>query len=103
MTEEASAPADPWAGGKTLYDLVPMLEHMIDLIGTDLVVEHFRLGRETAEGVASMIVEEAEATGIHDQATALLVVRTLAESAARRERAEDAAWESEKALRDLTT
>ncbi|MET7509750.1 hypothetical protein [Streptomyces albidoflavus] len=102
MTEETSAPADPWAGGKTLYDLVYMLEHMIDLIGTDLVVEHFRYARDTAEWAASMIVEEAEATGIHDEATALLVVRTLAESAARRERAEDAARESEIALRGLT-
>ncbi|MBT3157532.1 hypothetical protein KQH42_13375 [Streptomyces sp. CHA1] len=102
MTEEASTPADPWAGGKTLYDLVPVLEHMIYLIGTDLVVEHFSLAQATAEGAASMIVEEAEATGIRDEATALLVVRTLAEAAARAERAEDAAYESAEALRALT-
>ncbi len=87
MTDE---PRAAWADGKTLYDVVPALGDVIEIIGRDLVLGEYPLARATAEMAAAMIVEQRETTGIGDEGTALLVVRALAESAAATERAIDA-------------
>ncbi|MEN2424228.1 hypothetical protein AABB02_39760 [Streptomyces rimosus] len=90
MTDEARARTmGPWAGGRTLYDVVPGLDALIEIIGRDLVLGEYPLARATAGMAAAVIVEEGESTGIGDEGTALLVVRALAESAAATERATD--------------
>ncbi|WCD91310.1 hypothetical protein KPP03845_200271 (plasmid) [Streptomyces xanthophaeus] len=89
MTEETEGRDAMWAGGKTLYDVVPVLNALIETIGRDLVLEEYSLARTAADMAAAMIVEQRESTGIADERTALLVVRALAESAAATERALD--------------
>ncbi|NEB82094.1 hypothetical protein G3I40_43835 [Streptomyces sp. SID14478] len=86
MTEDPKA---MWAHGKNLYDVVPALDTVIETIGRDLVLGEYSLAHITAHAAAQIIAEQGEATGIHDEETALLVVRTLAEAAAATERAED--------------
>ncbi|MFE9412953.1 hypothetical protein ACFYN0_29770 [Streptomyces sp. NPDC006704] len=89
MTEEPRAREAAWADGKTLYDVVPDLDTAIEIIGRDLALGGNPLAQATAYGAAHLIMEQGEATGIRDEATALLVVRALAESAAATERAVD--------------
>ncbi|MFB1047369.1 hypothetical protein [Streptomyces chrestomyceticus] len=86
MTEE---PRAAWADGQTLYDVVPGLDTLIEITGRDLTLGAYPLARATAEMAAALIVEQEEVPGIGDEATALLVVRALAESAAATERAID--------------
>ncbi|MEU7203906.1 hypothetical protein [Streptomyces sp. NPDC045470] len=90
MTEEPREREALWADGETLYDIVPGLVNVIEIVGRDLVLGEYRMARATAEMAAALIVEQAGATGIGDEGTALLVVRALAESAAATERAIDA-------------
>uniref|UniRef100_UPI003A884AEC hypothetical protein n=1 Tax=Kitasatospora sp. SC0581 TaxID=3394360 RepID=UPI003A884AEC len=75
--------------GKNLYDVVPALDAVIGIIGRDLVRGEYSLAHATAHMAAEMIVEQRESPGIHDEGTALLVVRALAESAAARDRANE--------------
>ncbi|MCQ4208937.1 hypothetical protein [Streptomyces longispororuber] len=89
--EHPTAREAPWAGEQTLYDVVPHLDALVETIGRDLVLGEFALARDTAHAAAQMLVEQGEPSGIRDEATALLVVRALAEAAAATERAIDAA------------
>ncbi|MEU7046758.1 hypothetical protein AB0A77_37745 [Streptomyces varsoviensis] len=89
MTEEPRPREAVWADGKSLYDVVPALTACVEIIGRDLVLGEYALAHATAEGAAALIVEQRESTEIGDEATALLVVRALAESAAAAERALD--------------
>ncbi|MER5886985.1 hypothetical protein ABT160_24440 [Streptomyces sp. NPDC001941] len=89
MTEEAEGQSSMWGDGKTLYDVVPVLEALVETVGRDLVLEEYALARAAADMAAALIVEQRESTGIADEKTALLVVRALAESAAATERALD--------------
>ncbi|WP_117487084.1 hypothetical protein [Kitasatospora xanthocidica] len=89
MSEDPRAREAVWADGRNLYDVVPALDAVIGIIGRDLVLGEYSLAHATAHMAAEMIVEQRESTGIHDEGTALLVVRALAESAAATERAND--------------
>ncbi|MEU6221918.1 hypothetical protein ABZ845_31130 [Streptomyces sp. NPDC047022] len=89
MTEDPSPREAVWADGKSLYDVVPALEAVVEIVGRDLVLGEYSLARATAHVAAEMLVEQEESTGIRDEETALLVVRALAESAAATERAID--------------
>lgn len=78
MTEDPRAREAIWADGKNLYDLVPVLDSVdsvIEITGRDLVLGEYTLAYNTAFLAAEMILEQAESTGIRDEATALLVVR----------------------------
>ncbi|MYV95233.1 hypothetical protein [Streptomyces sp. SID1034] len=89
MTEDPRIEEAVWGDGRNLYDAVPYLDTIIETIGRDLVLEEHSLALILAYAAAQMIVEQAESTGIRDEETALLVVRTLAEAAAATERATD--------------
>ncbi|GGU42914.1 hypothetical protein [Streptomyces violascens] len=89
MTGDPRIQEAVWADGRNLYDAVPHLDTIIETIGRDLVLEEHSLALNTAYVAAQMVVEQAESTGIRDEETALLVVRTLAEAAAATERATD--------------
>ncbi|MEU6845577.1 hypothetical protein ABZ930_27250 [Streptomyces sp. NPDC046716] len=89
MTENPTAREAVWADGENLYDIVPALDAVIETIGRDLVLGEYSLAQTTAYAAAQMITEQGAVSGIRDEATALLVVRALAESAAATERAID--------------
>ncbi|MFI1170015.1 hypothetical protein [Streptomyces melanogenes] len=90
MTDDPRAGETVWAEGKSLFDAVPGLDVVVEIIGRDLVLGEYALAQATADFAAAMLVEQGEATGIREEGTALLVVRALAESAAATERAQDA-------------
>ncbi|MEV8315040.1 hypothetical protein AB0Q95_12765 [Streptomyces sp. NPDC059900] len=89
MPDEPKDNAALWAGEKTLYDVVPGLDALVEIIGRDLVLGEYSLAYDTADAAAQMITGQGEATGIRDEEAALLVVRALAGAAAEAERASD--------------